>query len=76
MVAGAALAIDAIAARIAAAPSVFAVRVISLSLAETGADKKHLPIHSAVNKPSGWHPVPRIETIAVNCCGAVTGFVA
>jgi hypothetical protein len=36
---------DAIAARIAAAPNVLAVRVIFLSLAETGADEKVLPVH-------------------------------
>jgi hypothetical protein len=35
-----------------------AVRVIFLSLAETGADEKVLPVISALNKPSAAHPVP------------------
>src|SRR5262245_41145570 len=63
---------DAIAARIAAAPNVLAVRVIILSLAETGADKKSCRSISALNKPSAAHPVPGVVLLLPNCGSAVT----
>src|SRR5689334_9543017 len=67
---------DAIAARIAAAPNVLAIRVIFLSLAETGADKKSCRSISALSKPAAAHPVPGVVLLLPSCGSAVTVLAA